>query len=155
MNITICSSIEFTPEILEVKNELEKLGFTVNIPYLSEKILKNEMSFDDYLLKRKQQGGDILLRRAETIDLIKRYWNFIKESEAILVINETKNGIKNYIGGNTLMEMGFAYGHEKKIFLYNPVPERNERIHYVDEILSMKPIVINKDLSEIRNHLHK
>jgi hypothetical protein len=48
------------------------------------------------------------------------------------------------------MEMGFAYGHGKKIFLYNPIPEKSERIHYVDEIRDMKPIIIYGDLSQIK-----
>lgn len=34
-------------------------------------------------------------------------------SDAILVLNYDKKGIKNYIGGNTLMEMGFAHVHDK------------------------------------------
>ncbi|MBN1181721.1 MAG: hypothetical protein JXB49_05490 [Bacteroidales bacterium] len=149
MKITICSSVEFTPQIIEVKEQLESLGYEVNIPHLTEKIIKKEMTFEDYISSRQIHGGDINLRKSESIDLIKRYWDFIKNSDAILVINESKKGIQNYIGGNTLMEMGFAYGHRKKIFLFNPVPERSERMHYVDEIINMKPIIINKNLKEI------
>ncbi len=153
MEITICSSVTFVPQIIKVRKDLMALGFSVNIPYFTEKIIKNEITYEAYLSQRKKQGGDILLRQAESIDLIQRYWDFIKHSEAILVLNETKNGISNYIGGSTLMEMGFAYGYHKKIFLFNPVPERGERMHYVDEILNMNPIIINQDLSIILNSL--
>ncbi len=45
--------------------------------------------------------------------------------------------------------MGFAYGQGKKIYLYNPIPEKSEKMHYVDEIKEMKPIIINGDLSKI------
>jgi nucleoside 2-deoxyribosyltransferase len=148
MIITICSSIDFTPEILKIKESLEKKGHIVNIPYFTQKIADGEMSYEEFL-KIKAEAGDILLRELESVDMIKRYWNFIKNSDAILVLNLTKKGIDNYIGGSTLMEMGFAYGHDKKIFLYNQIPERSERIHYVDEIIDMKPIVLGGNLEFI------
>ncbi|MEZ4103203.1 MAG: hypothetical protein R3B55_01395 [Candidatus Paceibacterota bacterium] len=110
-----------------------------------QKILNGEMRFEDYLAAK--ENGDFNLRQEQPVDMIERYWEFIKTSDAILVLNLEKKGIKNYIGGSTLMEMGFAYGFEKKIYLYNPIPERSERIHYVDEIMDMDPIVLNGDLS--------
>ena len=55
----------------------------------------------------------------------------IQKSDAILVLNLTKNGIENYIGGNTFLEMGFAHVLEKKIFVYNKLPD----VGYKDEIL--------------------
>jgi len=56
-----------------------------------------------------------------------------------------KNGIGNYIGGNTLIEMAFAHVLNKKIFLLNPVPE----ISYKDEIIAMQPIILNGNLEKI------
>ena len=148
MIITICSSIDFTPKIIEIKKELEKAGHTVNIPYYTQKIIDGDLTYEEFI-KIKEEQGDILLREAESTDMIKRYWDFIKNSDSILVLNLTKKGIDNYIGGSTLMEMGFAYGHGKKIYLYNSMPERSERIHYLDEILDMKPILLNGNLSKI------
>lgn len=150
MIITICSSVDFTPKIIEIKKELEKLGHKVNIPYFTQKIIDGEVSYKEYMKSKEKNKGDILLRRAQHEDMIKRYWNFIKNSDAILVLNLSKKGINNYIGGSTLMEIGFAYGHGKKIFLFNPIPQRSERIHYVDEILDMKPNIINGDLTLIK-----
>jgi len=148
MEITICSSVDFTPRIIEVKKELEKKGHKVNIPYFTQKIIDGEVSYEDYM-RAKEKDGDILMRKSQPIDLIKRHYNLIKNSEAILVLNIDKKGIKNYIGGSTLIEMGFAYVYEKKIYLYNPIPEKSERMHYIDEIKDMKPIIINQDLSKI------
>ncbi|NCB34336.1 MAG: ABC transporter ATP-binding protein, partial [Erysipelotrichia bacterium] len=54
---------------------------------------------------------------------IKWYYDAIVLSDAILVLNFDKKGIKNYIGGNTLMEMAFAHVNNKKVFLLNAVPE--------------------------------
>lgn len=82
--------------------------------------------------------------------MIKRYWDFIKDSDAILVLNLLKKEIAGYVGGSVLMEMGSAYGHGKKIFLYNPIPERSEKIHYVDELMDLEPIVIDGDLTQIK-----
>ena len=148
MKITICSSADFAHEIIEVKAELEKLGHSVNIPYSTSMIADGKISYDDYL-KVKEKDGDILFRNAQQEDLIRRYWNIIREFDAILVLNLKKKGIENYIGGNTLMEMGFAYGFGKKIFLYNPIPQRSERMHYIDELIDMKPVVIHTDLGLI------
>ncbi|MCK5332314.1 hypothetical protein KAJ41_00425 [Candidatus Parcubacteria bacterium] len=149
MIITICSSVDFSPKIIEIKAELEKSGHQVNIPYFTQKIIDGEVDYGEYMKSKETDGGDILLRKTQSMDMIKRYWNFIKNSEAILVLNLSKKGVDGYIGGSTLMEMGFAYGHDKKIYLYNSIPQRSERMHYVDEIIDMKPIVINGDLAKI------
>lgn len=150
MKITICSSVDFTPQIIEVKKKLEQMGHTTNIPYFTTKVMNGEMSFEEYMDAKIKGNGDISLRQKQATDMIRRYWDFIKNSDAILILNLEKKGILNYIGGSTLMEMGFAYGHGKKIYLYNPVPNRSERIHYVDEIIDMDPIVINGDLGKIK-----
>ncbi|MCA9459964.1 MAG: hypothetical protein KC550_05445 [Nanoarchaeota archaeon] len=149
MIITICSSVDFTPKIIEIKKELENKGHKVNIPYFTQKIIEGKVSYTEYMKSKEKDGGDILLRNAQAMDMIQRYWNFIKNSDAILVLNINKKGIENYIGGSTLMEMGFAYGHGKKIYLFNPVPDRSERMHYVDEILDLKPIILNGNLEKL------
>ena len=61
------------------------------------------------------------------------------------MLNFDKNGISNYIGGNTLMEIGFAHVNDKKVFLLNPVPE----IGYKDEIMAMVTKTINGNLNNI------
>lgn len=149
MIITICSSIDFTPKILEIKEKLELKGHKVNIPFFSEKIFKKEISFEDFLKSKEENKGDTLLRQSQDINLTKRHLNLILKSDAILVLNLEKKGYDNYIGGNTLIEMGFAFGNDKKIFLYNSIPEKSEVIHYTDEIIDMNPIVINKNLELI------
>ena len=70
----------------------------------------------------------------------------IKNSDAVLVVNLEKKEIKNYIGGNTFLEMGFALAYGKKIYLLNPVPD----VSYKDEITGMLPIIINNNLRSIK-----
>ena len=69
--------------------------------------------------------------------------------DAILVCNFDKKGIKNYIGGNTLMEIGFAHVNDKKVFLLNPIPKN---LPYSDEIEAMVDVVINGDLTKLYNY---
>jgi len=85
------------------------------------------------------------LKRQE--GFIKWWYNCIKNGDAILVCNFDKNGIKNYIGGNTLIEIGFAHVNDKKVFLLNPIPEEAP---YVDEIKAMTGLVLNGDLTKIK-----
>lgn len=149
MIITICASIAFSPKIIEIKNELEKIGHQVNIPLFTQQIIDGEITYEEFMTA-KEKDGDILLRQSKPVDAIKRYFEHIKNSDCILVLNINKKGIENYIGGNTLMEIGFAYTMDKKIYLFNQIPERSEVVHYVDEILAMTPIVIFGNLEEIK-----
>ena len=78
-------------------------------------------------------------------DVIRRYYGIIKECDAILVLNLEKNKIKNYIGGNTFLEMGFAHVLNKKIYLLNEILD----MPYTDEIKAMCPIVTESNLDRI------
>lgn len=140
MRITVCGSVKFAPKIVEVYNELKRLGHE---PMMHEdmfgiadgtaKELIDGISMDHSEVKRKY-------------NFIKWWYNCITSGDAIVVCNFDKNGIKNYIGGNTLMEIGFAYVNNKKVFLLNSIPEE---VPYVDEIKAMVDKVLNNDLSLI------
>lgn len=142
--ITICGSISATYKMKEVADVLLKEGYDVELPYTTKKILKGETTLESYL-EAKQKDGDFDARNKAENDLIKQYYNIIKAADAILVVNIDKNNIKNYIGGNTLLEMGFAHVLNKKIFLLNDIPD----ISYRDEIRAIQPIILNNDLSKI------
>ena len=71
--------------------------------------------------------------------------NKIKQNDAVLVLNFEKNGVKNYIGGATFLEMYDAFRLDKKIFLYNDIPQGM----LYDEILGFKPIIIKGDLEKV------
>ena len=80
------------------------------------------------------------------IAVANRAYDAIFNSDAILVLNFDKRDIKNYVGGNTLMEIGFAHVNDKKIFLLNPIPED---VSYVDEIKAMVDNILEDDLNKI------
>jgi predicted house-cleaning noncanonical NTP pyrophosphatase (MazG superfamily) len=133
MNIVICGSVQFAREMLDLKQRLEASGHAVTVPKNAELYASGERSAET---KWEKVEGDV----------IRSYWQKIGEADAVLVVNFTKNGVENYVGGNGLIEMAFAHVLEKKIFLLYPIPEMN----YADEIASMKPTVLEGDLSRIR-----
>ncbi|OKY78446.1 MAG: hypothetical protein BTN85_0937 [Candidatus Methanohalarchaeum thermophilum] len=143
MKVTLCGSLEFTEEIGEVASELKENGFEVVIPKTSKKILEGDVSLSK--IKEEKNTGEIV-ERAKDLDVIRYYFKKIKNSDSILVINKDKHGIKNYIGGNVLLEMGFAHVLDKKIYLWNPIPN----MRYTDEIKVMKPKVIDQNIEELR-----
>lgn len=142
MKIAICGSLNFTHEIKKLADELLLLGFEVQILLSSEKILKGIFSLDE--IKKEKETGEFS-NRAIKYDSIRGYWKIINDFDAILVANYDKNNIKNYIGGNTFLEMGFAHILNKKIFLLNDIPD----MIYIDEIKTMQPIIINGNLKKV------
>jgi len=85
-------------------------------------------------------------KKKKKYDLIRKHYNKIKESDAILVINNKKNETENYIGANTLIEIAFAYILDKKIYLLNDLPEFD---YLLEEVKAMEPIILNGDLRKI------
>lgn len=143
MHIVICSSIDFTFEVKQVAHVLVDMGHSVEIPITCKRIIEGELTLDKYL-SEKERGGEAIQRKIKD-DVIKRYYSKIKNSDAILVLNETKNGIPNYIGGNTFLEMGFAHVLDKTIFVYRDIPEMS----YFDELIAMRPVILKGDVSLI------
>ncbi len=141
MKITLSGSIKFANKFVEVYRQLEKLGHQ---PMMHEVMFKLANGTATGLIKAISSEHSSVKRKH---GFIKWWHDCIKKGDAILVLNYDKNDIKNYIGGNTLMEMGFAHVNDKKVFLLNPVPEE---VPYVDEIKAMVDVVLNGDLSQIK-----
>jgi hypothetical protein len=154
MKITLCGSIGFYKEIESIRDSLIKNGYEVKIPELPLEIPR-EFSGDKkyYFGQYIEQNGGIdnfpvghkiwsLKERA-----IRDHYKKIDWCESILVINLEKKGVDGYIGGNTLIEIGVAFYLKKQIFILNPV---SSELSYKQEILGMKPIIINGDLSLIK-----
>ncbi|MFA5348943.1 MAG: hypothetical protein WC309_01065 [Candidatus Paceibacterota bacterium] len=130
MKIALCGSMLFSKEMMEIKTKLESFKHVVVLPKDIEKYISGEKETEG---RWEKQAGD----------LFRNYWNEINKSDAVLIVNISKNNIGNYIGGSTLIEMGFAHILNKKIYLLNSVPEMNYKV----EIEAMNPIILNGDLS--------
>jgi hypothetical protein len=137
MKIVICGSMVFSRKMLEIKNALEEMSHEVIVPRHTEEYAA--MGTDDHIHNES-------VKNKIANDLIRDYYNKIKESDAILVINKNRHNIDNYIGGNVFLEIGFAHILNKKIFLLNPIPN----IGYQDEIEAVQPIILNGDLGKIK-----
>ena len=136
MKIAICASMVFAEKMVQFKRELEELGHGAFISQFAE----------GHLGKTESEKEQLAIDDKNEHDAIRKFWEIIKKSDAILVLNYDRKGIKNYIGGNTLMEIGFAHVLNKKIFLMNPIPDIE---YYSSEIEAVSPIIIEQDLNKI------
>lgn len=133
MKITICGSMKFDPEMTDIKRQLEARGYEVDKPNIVEGHAYGDKLDENANLKR---------------GFIDEHFAKIDTSDAILVVNHEKNGVDNYIGGNTLMEITYAYAHGLEIFLLNPVPD----LSYSDEIHGIHPVLLCGDIANIDKH---
>lgn len=140
MKITVCGSTTFRKEKVEIKDKLIELGYEPLIDFWTEKLAKEEAG------ELKQQINKEHSEVKRQYDFIREYYEMIKNSDAILVVNIEKNGIPNYIGANTFLEIGYAHCMNKKIYFLNPIPNQE---YLADELKSMKIIILNQDLSKI------
>lgn len=143
-SVTICTSASFYKTSWTIKSQLEKLGFKVQVPHTA-KVMNRTKNYkvSDYKIWHKD--AKFFSRKAH---LMKKHFQEISKADAILVVNLEKKGQKGYLGGNVLMEMGLAFYLGKKIFLWNPVSKDN-RLY--EEIMGTKPIILNGNLSLLKN----
>jgi len=147
MKITICGSIAFIHEMLDVKKKLEDLGHQVKLPPTEVKDDNgNMMPVKEFYARRKTETDDTSWIWDTKETAMRLHFQKVEWCDSVIILNYDKNSIPNYIGANTLLEMGLAFHLNKKIFLLNNIPE----ISYKEEILGMKPIIIKQDLTRIR-----
>jgi hypothetical protein len=147
MKITLCGSIAFYDEMVLTQKKLEALGHIAYLPpaeicgEFGQKIPTKEY----YSIRKTTDAHDGWIWKAKETAM-REHFNKVMAADAVLILNYSKNGIENYIGGNTLLEMGVAFHLKKAIFLLNPIPE----MCYQNEILGLQPLVINGDLTLIK-----
>jgi len=150
--VTICGSIKFFKEMEEIKIKLETLGYKVKIPQLSLEAPPeygggNNVYFGGVI--EKNGGINSFPIGHEIWDLkeeaIRGHLEKISWSDVILVVNPQKNNLEGYVGGNTLIEMGYAFMINKPIYVLNSI---SNEISYIHEIRGMKPIIIDGDIEE-------
>jgi len=128
--------MQFTERMLEVRNQLIHRGHDAFVTTLAA----------PFVGKSDQEKEKIKIYQKNNQDAIREFWRLMQGADAVLVLNLDKHGIKNYIGGNTFLEIGFAHVLNQKIFLWNPVPDIS---YYKTEIEAMRPVIIKGDLSKI------
>lgn len=137
MKIGVIGSMQFIEKMIDIRDQLIKLGNDAFLTNLA----------DPFVGKTDTEKERIKIDQKNNQDAIREFWKLMQDEEAVLVANFDKHGIKNYIGGNTLMEIGFAHVLDQKIFLLNPIPDIQ---FYKSEIEAVKPVILNGDLSLVR-----
>lgn len=137
MKIGVIGSMQNTEKMIEARDILISSGHDAFVTTLAE----------PFIGKTDEEKEVIKIHQKNNLDAIREFWNLMQGADAVLVMNVNKNGIENYIGGNTLMEMGFAHVLNQKIFLFNPIPNIP---YYNTEIEAMRPIIIKGDYSLIK-----
>ena len=143
MKILIICSKRFYGNIPNIKNDLEQKNIQVFLPNC----------YDDPKTEEKMWNLGREKHQEFKAQMYKQSEKTIKNMDAVLVLNFDKitdeKIEKNYIGGATFLEIYDAFRLNKKIYLYNDIPEG---ILY-DEIQGFAPIIINGDLSKIKEDL--
>ena len=121
--IILCGSMKVKNKILEVKEFLESNNFNVFLP-------------------------EECLRGVNKMEASRAHFSRIISNDAyILIVNEEKNGIKNYIGPNTLCEIAFGFYYKRKVFLLNDIYDP-----YEDELKGWGIITLKGDLSNLMKY---
>lgn len=71
--------------------------------------------------------------------LTRQNMKLVEECDCLLILNNDHRGIKNYIGGNSFLEMVVAFYLHKPIYLMNDIPEG---MSYTEEIKSLYPKIV-------------
>lgn len=137
MKVVICGSMVNFGKMAILKSQLEQNGHKVIIPEPAccahIKQIDSGKYVDTFRLKKKY-------------DYIRKHFKNIKNCDCVVVANFDKNGIRNYIGGNAFLEMGFDHIFNKPIFLVNPLPENEYCSH---EMKAMSPVILKKSFSNL------
>lgn len=135
MKIFLICSKRFYPRVPEILKKLEADNHIVTLPN----------SYDDPLAEGRYKALGAEEHAKWKTGMLRRSTEIIKENDAVLVLNFEKDGVENYIGGATFIEMYDAFRAGKKVFLCNDIPDGMLR----DEIVSFSPVVINGDFSKM------
>ena len=129
--LLICSKV-FYKDIEPIKKKLEEKGHEIELPN----------SYDNPSAEKESWDKGAHAHAQFKAEMFKRSEEVISKMDAVLTLNFDKNGKKNYIGGATFLELYEAFMKNKKIYLWNDIPEG---ILY-DEIAGFSPIILNGNL---------
>lgn len=144
MKIMVCGSMHFAKEMLEAKKKLESMGHSAFLAKDTQMFIDNP----DFTTDNHEEN----LRHVIKNDIMRDCFRKIENSDAIIVLNYPKNGVKGYIGANSLIEIGLAYYFGKKIFILNNIPHPDEE-KSSHEVLCMQPIILDGNMEKINEHV--
>lgn len=138
-NVVICGSMSFYQDMVYLQKVLARSGVNALIPdsdeVLYEKIISTNSKYSINNFKSSASRTHI-----------KKIWQVT--TRAILVVNNQKRGIDNYIGANSLAEIALAFALNKKIFLLYDYP-----VAYSDELLAWGAISLLGNLTKLISYI--
>ena len=99
--ITLCGSLKFKKEMMEIAEKMALLGNCILTPIYP--IIENDERTEEQLTKLKEE-----------------HFKRIELSDAILVVN-----VNNYIGDSTSLEIEYAKKLEKEVIYYTELLRKN------------------------------
>lgn len=143
MRIAIICSLAFADKAGEVKKQLEAFGHIVSLPFTVADILAGKTTVET-IAKEKSVGT--FAERAQKNDLIRKNFERQKQDDVVVVVTGTKNGIANYIGANTFLEVGFGYVLGMPVYFWDDIPTSE---FFRDELAVMAPTALHGDPTKI------
>lgn len=141
MIITIHASLDFKDEIIAAKSYLEShTECEVILPELKR-----------YQHIRDDLGDDAKFTKIKTI-LTRQNITNVEKCDCLFILNYDHRGYKNYIGGNSFLEMVIAFYCRKPIILLHTIPED---MPYSEEIKALEPIIVGSLHNFVLNYLQK
>ena len=120
--IVLCGSKKFIPKFFDLERSLKEMGYNVVVPReFIEDMPKKEAS----LLHFSEIEKD--------------------DVDALLIVNENKNGQENYIGANGFAELAFGFYKGREIFLLNDIYEPFE-----EELIAWEVIPLKGEIEKIK-----
>lgn len=97
-------------------------------------------------------GYEVVVPKEFIVDMPKKEASLLHFDEinkdnvdALLIVNETKNGQENYIGANGFAELAFGFYKQRKIYLLNDI-----YLPYEEELVAWEVIPLKGDLSKLQ-----
>ena len=135
MIIALCHSMQFAEKAKEVQQWFAEHSHEAYPSSFNE----------SFIGLSDEEKEELKLKQKYELDAIQEHYSVIQKADKVLILNYKKNGIPGYIGGNSFLEMGFAYILKKPIYLLNLIPKIP---YYETEIIAMRPIVLDGNLEK-------
>ena len=125
--IVLCGSKKFITKFFELETELKKMGANVVVP--------REFIVD----MPKKEASLLHFSEIEKEDV-----------DALLIVNESKNGLENYIGANGFAELAFGFYKGRKVFLLNDIYTPFE-----EELVAWDVVPLKGDLEIVKKYIEE
>lgn len=138
--ILIVCSTSFYDRIKPISDKLIEYGYEVMYPNCyDDPVTKDDCNtIEEYTAFYKDMYNESR-KKISTIDEL-----------LVLNFDKTKNGIvlRNYVGASTFLEIYESYMQNKKIYLYNQLPDETNMLY--DDIKGMSPIILDGNIDNIK-----